>query len=89
MSKAKHPTIDRTHVTPKIACEMIGIGIETLLGWIHSGELKSANVSNSSIRPRWRIAKTDLADFLNRRSNQQAGHDAPVKRRPKPRREFV
>ncbi len=81
---------EKTHLTPRLIQEQLGIGIEPVLSWIHSGELKAANVSNSATRPRWRIAKTDLADFLDRRSNQQA---APTKkstpRRPAPRREYV
>ena len=86
---AKHPNIERTHITPKVGCEMVDVGIETFLSWIHSGQLKASNVSNSTTRPRWRIAKTDFADFLERRSNQQQGHDAPAKRRNKPRKQYV
>ena len=78
-----------THLTPKDITEQVGVGIEPVLAWIHSGQLKASNVSNSPNRPRWRIAKTDLQDFLDRRSNQQQGHKTPAKRRPKPRREFV
>lgn len=79
----------KTHLTPRLICEQLGIGIEPVLSWIHSGQLKAANVSNSTTRPRWRIAKTDLADFLNRRSNQQKKETKSTARRPKPRREYV
>lgn len=89
MSKAKHPDIARTHITPKIGCEMLGVGIETFLSWIHSGQLKASNVSNSNTRPRWRIAKTDLNAFLEARSNQQTPKPAKARRTTRARREYV
>ncbi len=79
----------KTHLTPRLICESLGIGIEPVLTWIHSGQLRASNISNSTKRPRWRIAKTDLAEFLERRSNQQQGHDRPAIRRPKSRKKFV
>ena len=80
----------QTHLVPKEICEMLAIGIEPVLNWIHSGQLKAANVSNSSTRPRWRIAKSDLEAFLDARSNQQKASTKPAKRRTqKPRREYV
>lgn len=78
---AKHPDIDRTHLTPKLICDQLGVSIDPVLGWIHSGELKASNVSRSSSRPRWLIAKEDLAQFLEARSNQQ-----PPKKNPRPAR---
>jgi len=85
---AKHPNVERTHLTPRLVCEQLGVGIETVLGWIHTGNLRAANISNSNTRPRWRVAKSDLQDFLDRRCNQQPSPKKPAKRR-KPRKEFV
>ena len=85
----KKPDIERTHISPKVGCEMVDVGIETFLGWIHSGALKASNISNSPARPRWRVAKKDLAAFLEARSNQQAHPIKPAKRRPRPRRDYV
>ena len=61
-----------THLTPREICERLGIGMEPVLAWIHRGELRAANVSNSPSRPRWRIAIGDLQAFLDARSNQQS-----------------
>ena len=63
----------KTHLTPKLITERVGVHIETVLGWINRGELKAANVSRSSLRPRWRVAKSDLSDFLDSRSNLSEG----------------
>lgn len=77
----------QTHLTPKAICEMLAIGIEPVLNWIHSGQLKAVNVSNSPKRPRWRISKTDFDAFLASRSTQPT----PTKKRktPKPSRQYV
>ena len=37
---------------------------------IASGELVATNVSSGKQRPRWRIAESDLQDFLQRRKTQ-------------------
>ena len=79
----------RTHISPKMVCEQLGIGMEPVLAFIHSQQLKAVNVSNSDTRPRWLIARTDLADFLEQRSNQPAESAKPSPRRSKPNREFV
>lgn len=83
--------VESTHLIPRLVCEQIGVSIETVLGWIHSGSLKASNISSSSKRPRWRIAKTDLADFLESRSNQTTSVPSSSRRRKtsKPRREYV
>lgn len=42
-----------------------GVTTKTVLGWIHSGELKAFNVGRriDSKKPRWRITAEALADF--------------------------
>ena len=70
-----------THLTPKLICEQTGVGIDTVLSWIHSKKLKAANVSNAKSRPRWLIAKTDFESFLEERSNQEPSN--PKRRRSK------
>ena len=78
----------QTHLVPKDICERLAIGIEPVLNWIHSGQLKAVNVSNSPNRPRWRIAMDDYEAFLKSRSTQMA--DDPKPKRPKkPSRQFV
>ena len=86
----KRKNVERTHVTPRDICDSVGLGIETVLGWIHSGELKASNIAKSSLRPRWRIEKVDLKAFLDARSNQAASKSTkPARRRSKPSREYV
>ena len=59
-----------THVTPRDVSRQLGVGVEPILVWIHRAELIASNISNSPSRPRWIIAKSDLADFLEARSNR-------------------
>ena len=76
-------------LTPK---ELVSVGlggIEHVLGLIHDGEIEASNVSRSSTRPRWVITQEAYEAFLKRRSNQQQLPKKPVKRIPKPRKEFV
>ena len=79
----------QTHLAPRDVCDSLNVGMEPVLKWIHSGQLKASNISNSTSRPRWRIATADLQAFLDSRSNQQGSSSKPAKRRPKPRREYV
>lgn len=79
----------RTHYTVIIAAELIGVGEATVLGWIASRELKATNVGKGKLRPRWRIAKSDWDEFLDRRSNQLDAAKPVAKRSRKPAREYV
>ena len=72
---------DPTLLTPKQVGRLVGVGIDIVLTWLHSGELGASNVSNSATRPRWRIAKSDLQSFLDARANQSQQHEKPAKRR--------
>jgi transposase len=46
-------------------CERYGVSEQTVLGWIHSGQLKALNVSRKlgARKPRWRISEEALAAF--------------------------
>ena len=70
----------RTHLVPQQIVDQLGVHIDTVLSWIHQNQLKASNIASGS-RPRWRIAKTDLAAFLDSRSNQQQATTKPVRRR--------
>ena len=84
-------TASSQFVTPKIICEEVSVSIDTVLGWIHAGTLRASNIgSSSSSRPRWRIARSDLADFLAVRSNCKIKDSKPAKRRrSKPTKKYV
>ena len=63
---------------PQVGKEL-KVGHEKVLSWIHSGELRAADVSTKrGQRPRWRISRDDLNLFLARRSATPP---------PKPRRQ--
>ena len=79
-----------THLAPRDICDRLAIGMDPVLTWIHSKQLKAVNVSNSSLRPRWRIAERDLEEFLSSRSNQpDEKSSSRVEAKSKPKREFI
>ena len=57
--------IDRQY-TPQQAAEILGVSDDGIVAMIHSGELVAVNVARAadSMRPRWRIAESDLGRFL-------------------------
>lgn len=76
-------TIEREFLTPPEAAEYLGVSPDKILAWIHAGELRASDLSTTrGGRPRWRIAKQDLAAFLSLR----AATPEP-KRRRTPRRQ--
>jgi hypothetical protein len=63
--RPKNPTV----LTPADIAELRDVGIDRVLSWIHSGELKAANVAaHLGGRPRWQINPEDLENFIRRRS---------------------
>jgi len=72
---------------PRIA-KQLGVKQQRVLSWIHSGELRAVDVSENGKRnrPRWRIARQALEEFLRERSNRKP---TPPPRRRKGRGEIV
>lgn len=69
--KTQRKPVAPTHLTPKDVATLLKVKIDTVLGWIHRGELPAANVAQKTgRRPRWRIAPAELDKFLTRRSAQ-------------------
>lgn len=54
--------------TKQVATEL-GVSVDRVLGFIASGELTAANVSQGTQRPRWRVKRASLIDFLDARSS--------------------
>lgn len=56
--------------TVKQLAEYYSVKMDTVLGWIHSGQLKAINVASvGSKRPRFRITDESVAEFeLSRRT---------------------
>ena len=71
------------HYSAIQAAELLGVHIDKVLRWIHSGELVARNLGNlrDSKRPRWRIAASDLDRFLVSRTHPASSKgSAPAKR---------
>jgi excisionase family DNA binding protein len=69
--------------TPRDVADQLGLTkTDTVLTWIHTGELPAVNVSAGAGRPTWRIDPADLERFLAGR------RAAPAKktRRHRPRK---
>lgn len=62
-------TLERTY-RPQDIAEHLGVGVYKVMGWIRRGELKAYNISNSAIKPRWRIKLSDVEAFMEGRSNR-------------------
>jgi len=63
--------------------ERYGVSEPTILGWIHSGELRAVNVGGSARtkKPRWRITQAALDAFEQSRTTTPI---PPRERRQKP-----
>ena len=70
--------IEREYFTPPETARLLGVKHDKILAWIKSGELAAVNLATRhGGRPRWRISRQALDDFLARRA---------AKPPPKPRR---
>ena len=58
----------RKYITPPQVAKQLGVHVDNVRTWIHSGELRAADFSKTSGRPRWRIALDDLESFVASRS---------------------
>ena len=69
-------------ITPPEFAELKAVSVNTVLGWIKSGELRATNLaSRSSKRPRYRISPGARRDFDLARSVVPASIPAPRLRR--------
>lgn len=59
---------EKEFLTPPDIARRLRVRRDKVLGWIRSGELRAADVSqHRGSRPRWRVHQRDLGDFLDRR----------------------
>ena len=73
-------TIDNQYLSPPQVAELLHVSHGKVLAWITSGDLRAADLAtHRGQRPRWRIARTDLDDFLARRA--ATGPPVPTRRR--------
>jgi excisionase family DNA binding protein len=71
--------------------ELLGCEDETVLAWIHSGQLLAVNISKSlnPRRPTWRIAKSALNRHLQARQNSQEQTPAPKATKRKAPKQYI
>ncbi len=68
-----------SYLRPRDVATLLNVKVDAVLAWIHRGELQAVDVSQKrSLRPRWRISREGLDQFLATRVAAPA--------RPPPRR---
>lgn len=73
-------------LTPREVAALLGLrDTAAVLGWIASGQLAAVNVARSPTaqKPRWRVRREDLDQFIARRSTRPAAKLATRKARRK------
>ncbi len=60
----------RRMLTPAEVADELAVSVSTVLGWLHHGELRGVIVSANpkSLRPRFRIARSDLEAVIAART---------------------
>jgi|GEM_PF-3759402 len=61
-------SIQQTEFTPRQVAKMLGLGKQTVLDYIHRGELAAWNAANDSSRARFRISIESIDRFKKLRS---------------------
>lgn len=89
MRSRKAAKSDRQFQTVPQVAEMLGVGANKVLAWIHSGDIIATDLSQSqNSRPRWHIATAEVERFIASRRSVPAVKTAP-KRRTKSRSDVV
>lgn len=74
--------VDERYYKIQEAAEILACDDETILSWIHSGELDAVNIckSPSGKRPTWRIPESGLGRHLISRRHPASQQVAPANR---------
>lgn len=57
------------YLTTSAVAAQLGVSVEQVLGWVHSGELRAVNVATKrGGRPRWRIGPEEVDRFIAART---------------------
>jgi hypothetical protein len=69
---------------PKAVAQRYGVTVQSVLWWIHAGELRAINVGRvpGAKRARWKISEEALAAFEERRAKTPPPPRTSRKRRP-------
>ncbi len=68
-------------VTPSAIATRLGVRVDIVLTFIHSGELPAVDLSRRRQKPRWHVREEDLEAFLARRRSTPPAPPARKKRR--------
>ena len=80
--------VDQKYYSVQQARDILNVDDETVLAWIHSGQLAAVNVSRTPNpkRPTWRVAECELGRLLLKRGNAPQQVVAPKQaKRPTPK----
>lgn len=77
---------ERKDLSPREVAKLIGVGKDTVLHYIHSGELFAWNSSNNPAKRRYKIPLDALEKFKRLRSIRPPRLPSPPRRSPSPPR---
>lgn len=67
------PNNENFSLTPKEIAQLLRVKLDTVLAWIHRGELPAINVAKRpSTRPRYRVKTSDFEAFQEKRAAKVA-----------------
>jgi excisionase family DNA binding protein len=70
---AERGYISKYALTPKEIASLLEVKLDTVLAWIHRGELPAINVARRpSTRPRYRVKTADFEAFQEKRAAKVA-----------------
>ena len=73
VSWAREAVPDAATLTVTEAAKLLRVSRDKVLGWINSSRLRAVNTARGQGRPRYRIARADLENFLEGRARRHAG----------------
>ena len=80
---------DKWFYSAREIAELLGVSYPKVLIWIKSNELRASNICHTNEqRGRWTVARQDLVDFLNSRSNSPQ-KETPRKKKKRNRSDSV
>jgi excisionase family DNA binding protein len=76
--------VDQKYYSVQEAATTLAVDDETILSWIHSGELPAVNITKKpdGKRPTWRIPERELGLVLLKRSNAKPVAAPKIEKRP-------
>jgi len=78
-------TAEKEFLSPPEVAELLRVSHSKVLTWIATGDLRASDVASyRGQRPRWKVARQDLQDFLDRRAATPPPKTRRRKRKPDP-----